>query len=269
MKFLSKFGALAATTTAALFVSHAATAVAAVPGNTVLVGDSIVANPTVSDYVQNKASGKTNTGVGCVTEGSIAAEIANASGGTHVDQYQCAGASFATGGVHIDDSLRTAAKHGNLNPQTKNVVIVAGANDTYPYKQDTRASDRAIRNGLRSAINVARHHAPNAKVMVLGYPHVSSHGNTCLSSATIPLPISQVPATEIRLHNALREVAQQSNATFLDPWEISQGHDMCSPNRWWVNLIDPLPPAPGNLPLHLNAHGTHAYGQFIGRNIAK
>lgn len=42
---------------------------------------------------------------------------------------------------------------------------------------------------------------------------------------------------------------------------------MCSPDRWWVNLVDPVPPAPGNLPLHLNAHGTAAYGQFIGHAL--
>ena len=141
MKSPTKYTAAILATTA--LAAGNTTALAATPGNTVLVGDSVVANPTFSDYWKNKANAKTNTGVGCVTDGSIADEIANASGGAHVDQYQCAGASFATGGHHIDDSLRTAAQHGDLNPQTKNVVIVAGANDTYPYKQDIQASDHA------------------------------------------------------------------------------------------------------------------------------
>lgn len=267
MKSPTKLAAVAAA--AAALIAGNTSALAATPGNTVLTGDSVVANPTVPDYLKNKANIKQNTGVGCVTDGSIADEIANASGGAHVDQYQCAGASFATGGHHIDNSLRTAAQHGDLNPQTKNVVIVAGANDTYPYKQDIQASDHAIRNGLRSALQVAHEHAPNAKITVVGYPHVSSHDRTCLTSATIPLPINQVPTTEARLQNTLREVAQQNNATFLDAWPMSEGHDTCSRDRWWVNLVDIMPPAPGNLPLHLNAHGTHAYGQFIGHNLAK
>jgi len=117
MKSPTKYTAAILATTA--LAAGNTTALAATPGNTVLVGDSVVANPTFSDYWKNKANAKTNTGVGCVTDGSIADEIANASGGAHVDQYQCAGASFATGGHHIDDSLRTAAQHGDLNPQTK------------------------------------------------------------------------------------------------------------------------------------------------------
>lgn len=272
MKSPTKLAAIAAA--AAALIAGNTSALAATPGNTVLAGDSVVANPTVPDYWKNKANIKVNTGVGCVTDGAIADEIANASGGAHVDQYQCAGASFSTGGVHIDNALRTAAQHGDLNPQTKNVVIVAGANDTYPYGPDVQASDRAIRDGLRNAINIAHHHAPNAKVMVVGYPHVSFNNVSCYnsglgSSNPLPIPAGNTAGTEQRLQNTLREVAQQNNATFLDAWPMSEGHDACSPDRWWVNLIDIMPPAPGNLPLHLNAHGTHAYGQFIGHNLAK
>ncbi len=68
---------------AALLTANTA-AHAAVPGNTVLTGDSIVANPTVVDYARNKANLMANTGVGCVTDGSIAHEITRASG-AHVD----------------------------------------------------------------------------------------------------------------------------------------------------------------------------------------
>lgn len=259
---------------AAALMAGNITATAAVAGNTVLTGDSVVANPTLTDFLQNKAKVKTNTGVGCVTDGSIANEIAIASEGAHVDQYQCAGASFATGGIHIEDTLRTAAQRGDLNPQTKNVVIVAGANDTYPYGSDVAASERAIRSGLRNAINVAHRHAPNAKVTVVGYPHVSFNNMSCYnsglgSSNPLPIPAGNTAGTEQRLQNTLREVTQQNNATFLDAWPMSQGHDACSPDRWWVNLVDIMPPAPGNLPFHLNAHGTHEYGRFIGRNIAK
>lgn len=136
-----------------------------------------------------------------------------------------------------------------------------------PHKTDIAASDRAIRGGLRSALDVAHQHAPNAKVTVVGYPHVTRGNSTCLTSSIIPLPIAAVSDTEQRLQNTLREVSEQNGATFLDAQPMSEGHDMCSPDRWWVNLVDPVPPAPGNLPLHLNAHGTAAYGQFIGHAL--
>lgn len=264
MKRINKLAAAATFITALVGTSTVATA--AVPGNTVLVGDSIVANPTFTDHALNKAHKKANTGVGCVTDNAIATEMSNVSG-AHIDQYQCAGASLATGGIHVDNSLRKAAEDGNLNHETKNVVIVAGANDTYPHKTDIAASDRAIRGGLRSALDVAHQHAPNAKVTVVGYPHVTRGNSTCLTSSIIPLPIAAVSDAEQRLQNTLREVSEQNGATFLDAQPMSEGHDMCSPDRWWVNLVDPVPPAPGNLPLHLNAHGTAAYGQFIGHAL--
>ena len=49
---------------AAALMAGNITATAAVAGNTVLTGDSVVANPTLTDFLQNKAKVKTNTGVG-------------------------------------------------------------------------------------------------------------------------------------------------------------------------------------------------------------
>ncbi|MER0085878.1 hypothetical protein [Corynebacterium sp. KPL2805] len=95
MKNFSKLAAIAACTAA--LVGGSTVATAAVPGNTVLTGDSVVANPNFLDYAQNRAGIKANTKVGCITDNSIANEMTRVSG-AHVDQYQCAGASFGTGG---------------------------------------------------------------------------------------------------------------------------------------------------------------------------
>lgn len=270
------------------------------PGNTVLAGDSVVANPVPFDVVRNNmplssdsatdtsssssampgkssdASGSSKdimtTGVGCVTDGAIADEIRQASGVARVDQYQCSGASLASGEPRIDDTLRTAAEQGDLTPGTRNVVIVAGANDTYRYGLDTQAVDHAVRSGLQNAIDVIHEHAPNARIVVVGYPRVTSDGTTCAnsglhSSDPLPIPTPLIAATEQRLQNNLREVAEHNGATFVDAWPVSEGHDMCSPQRWWRNLFDVAPPAPGNIPLHLNALGIHGYGRLIGRHL--
>lgn len=284
----------------ASLTAGASTANTASPGNTVLAGDSLVANPVPFDVVRNNmplssdsatdtsgsssamsgnssgASGSSKdimtTGVGCVTDGAIADEIRRASGVARVDQYQCSGASLASGEPRIDDTLRTAAEQGDLTPGTKNVVIVAGANDTYRYGLDTQAVDHAVRSGLQNAIDVIHQHAPNAKILVVGYPRVTSDGATCAnsglhSSDPLPIPTPLISATEERLQNNLREVAEHNGATFVDAWPASAGHDMCSPQRWWRNLFDVAPPAPGNIPLHLNALGVHGYGQLIGQQL--
>ncbi|MDK8846756.1 GDSL-type esterase/lipase family protein [Corynebacterium sp. MSK297] len=277
----------------ASLTTGAAAAHTAPPGNTVLAGDSLVANPVPFDVVRNNMplssdsatdmsssssamSGSSKdiitTGVGCVTDGAIANEIRQASGVARVDQYQCSGASLASGEPRIDDTLRTATEQADLTRSTKNVVIVAGANDTYRYGLDTQAVDHAVRSGLQNAIDVIHEHAPNAKIVVVGYPRVTSDGTTCAnsglhSSDPLPIPTPLIAATEQRLQNNLREVAEHNGATFVDAWPASAGHDMCSPQRWWRNLFDVAPPAPGNIPLHLNALGIHGYGQLIGQHL--
>lgn len=277
----------------ASLTTGAAAAHTAPPGNTVLAGDSLVANPVPFDVVRNNiplSSGSATdmsssssamsssskdiitTGVGCVTDDAIADEIRQASGVARVDQYQCSGASLASGEPRIDDTLRTAAEQGDLTRSTKNVVIVAGANDTYRYGLDTQAVDHAVRSGLQNAIDVIHEHAPNAKIVVVGYPRVTSDGTTCAnsglhSSDPLPIPTPLISATEERLQNNLREVAEHNGATFVDAWPASEGHDMCSPQRWWRNLFDVTPPAPGNIPLHLNTLGVHGYGQLIGQYL--
>ncbi|WP_448859484.1 GDSL-type esterase/lipase family protein [Corynebacterium propinquum] len=290
----------AITAATASLAAGAAAAHTAPPGNTVLAGDSVVANPVPFDVVRNNMplssgsasdmsssssamSGKSSdasgsskdimtTGVGCVTDSAIADEIRQASGVARVDQYQCSGASLASGEPRIDDTLRTAAEQGDLTRSTRNVVIVAGANDTYRYGLDTQAVDHAVRSGLQNAIDVIHQYAPNAKILVVGYPRVTSDGATCAnsglhSSAPLPIPTPLISATEERLQNNLREVAEHNGATFVDAWPASEGHDMCSPQRWWRNLFDVAPPAPGNIPLHLNALGVHGYGQLIGQYL--
>lgn len=297
----TKLVLLTAITAATLsLTAGAAAAHTAPPGNTVLAGDSLVANPVPFDVVRNNMplssgsatdssgsssamSGKSSdasgsskdfmtTGVGCVTDGAIADEIRRASGVARVDQYQCSGASLASGEPRIDDTLRTAAEQGDLTPSTRNVVIVAGANDTYRYGFNAQAVEHAVRSGLQNAIDVIHEHAPNAKIVVVGYPRVTSDGATCAnsglhSSDPLPIPTPLIAATEKRLQNNLREVAEHNGATFVDAWPASEGHDMCSPQRWWRNLFDVAPPAPGNIPLHLNALGIRGYGQLIGQHL--
>ena len=302
---LALLTAIAAAT--ASLTTGAAAAHTAPPGNTVLAGDSLVANPVPFDVVRNNvplssgsatnmpgsssamsssstamsgsssnASGSSKeimtTGVGCVTDGAIADEIRQASGVARVDQYQCSGASLASGEPRIDDTLRTAAEQGDLTWSTRNVVIAAGANDTYRYGHNAQAVEHAVRSGLQNAIDVTHEHAPNAKIVVVGYPRVTSDGATCAnsglhSSDPLPIPTPLIAATEERLQHNLREVAEHNGATFVDAWPASEGHDMCSPQRWWRNLFDVVPPAPGNIPLHLNALGIRGYGQLIGQHL--
>ncbi len=70
MKRINKLAAAATFITALVGTSTVGTA--AVPGNTVLVGDSIVANPTFTDHALNKAHKKANTAVRFVTDNAIA-----------------------------------------------------------------------------------------------------------------------------------------------------------------------------------------------------
>ncbi len=97
--------------------------------------------------------------------------------------------------------------------------------------------------------------APNAKVMIVGYPDgLPTNGSACW-------PLVPITAGDITYFNGLEQQLNQveaseaaaNNATFVDTWTSSIGHDACKPpGVAWVNGIIPTSAA---FPLHPNELG--------------
>jgi hypothetical protein len=97
--------------------------------------------------------------------------------------------------------------------------------------------------------------APSAKVLIVGYPDgLPTNGTVCW-------PFVPVTAGDVKYFNGLEQQLNQveageataNNATFVDTWNSSIGHDACKPpGVAWVNGIVPTSAA---FPLHPNELG--------------
>lgn len=97
--------------------------------------------------------------------------------------------------------------------------------------------------------------APSAKVLIVGYPDgLPVDGTACW-------PLVPITAGDIKYFNGLEQELNQviaadaaaNNATFVDTWSSSIGHDACKPpGVAWVNGIVPTSVA---FPLHPNQMG--------------
>ena len=97
--------------------------------------------------------------------------------------------------------------------------------------------------------------APLAKVLAVGYPDgLPIDGSTCWP--TVPLSagdIAYINSLEAQLNQVIQNAAQANNATFVNTFLSSIGHDACKPpGTAWINAF--IPTSPG-YPLHPNQLG--------------
>jgi hypothetical protein len=96
--------------------------------------------------------------------------------------------------------------------------------------------------------------APNARVFLVNYPDILPTGSGCWP--TVPLAFGDVPflhATEEHLNTMLAAQAAVNNATVVDWYSASVGHDSCksSGTRW----VEPVIPGELAYPVHPNKAG--------------
>jgi lysophospholipase L1-like esterase len=97
--------------------------------------------------------------------------------------------------------------------------------------------------------------APNAEVMVVGYPDgLPTNGSSCWPLVPISAgDITYFNSLETSLNTVLRTTAGSNGAKYVDTFTSSIGHDACkAPGTAWVNGIIPTSPA---FPLHPNQTG--------------
>ncbi len=91
---------------------------------------------------------------------------------------------------------------------------------------------RATRSRVTAIIRDVRERAPEAKVLVVGYPQIIAADSTC---AELPLAKGDHAYGE-QVNRALTEVlrlaALATRSTYVDVWAASQGHDICSDDPW-------------------------------------
>jgi hypothetical protein len=99
--------------------------------------------------------------------------------------------------------------------------------------------------------------APNAKVLVVGYPDILPQSGNCYGNITLTTgDTAYLNGIEETLNATLQKEATANGATFVNTFTPSIGHDVCQPesNRW----VEPPIPSTDAAPAHPNSKGEAA-----------
>jgi lysophospholipase L1-like esterase len=246
------------------------------PPHYVALGDSYTAGPLVPD--------QTGSPAGCLrsTHSYPFLVAAGTGAGTFTD-VSCQGATTADMTRSQSVPLGTNPPQDNaLSAGTTLVTLQISGNDigfsdiivhcttlslTDPFGSPCK--DHYTSGGtdrLRAKINAAAPKvaadlqgihagAPNARVLLVGYPVIlPNSGDGCWP--VVPIAFGDVPylrGVEKALNAMLAAVAAANNATFVDTYTASIGHDVCQdPGTKWVEGLIPTSPA---APFHPNRLG--------------
>jgi len=126
-----------------------------------------------------------------------------------------------------------------------------------------RAKINAAAPKVAADIHAIHTDAPNARVFVVGYPVIlPNSGSGCWP--VVPIAFGDVPylrGVEKALNAMLAAVAAANNATFVDTYTASIGHDVCQdPGTKWVEGLIPTSPA---APFHPNQLGEQGMARQV------
>jgi lysophospholipase L1-like esterase len=115
---------------------------------------------------------------------------------------------------------------------------------------------------VRQALADITARAPQAEVLILGYPWIVPAERGCF--ARLPIARGDVPYLrdlQATLNGVIEQAAADTGTTFVDLAQRSDGHDACAPasTRW----VEPLLWGTNTVPVHPNARGEAAMADAV------
>jgi lysophospholipase L1-like esterase len=147
---------------------------------------------------------------------------------------------------------------GTLSSTTNLVTITIGGNDAgfsnvilncaaYYFTCDSsiNSANSFIQNQLPALLNTTygliRSHAPNAHVVVLGYPHLfTTSGQTCNFNLLTSGHEQELNHTADLLDGVISAQAGAHHFTYVDPRNAFLSHEVCSSSEWLNGQSNPL-----------------------------
>lgn len=118
-----------------------------------------------------------------------------------------------------------------------------GSSGRFAQERVTRDLDALAARTQRSVAAIRRR-APDAQVIVVGYPRLVPDTGTC---ERLPMSVDEVAFVHDlnrRLAAALRTGAGWAGAEYVDMWAASKGHDACATEPWVAGVQPEQPGAP-------------------------
>ncbi len=114
--------------------------------------------------------------------------------------------------------------------------------------------------GIRVAavVESVRAAAPDAEVLVVGYPRMAPDRGTCAELDVDPALAREVLAA---LSEALADAARAAGATYVDAYAASAGHDVCAGDEAWLSGASGSPDQ--RAPYHPRPSGHEAVAALV------
>ena len=137
-----------------------------------------------------------------------------------------------------------------LSATTDVVTVGLGFNDhgflrnlTRPGRDKSVSVTRvaAIGRGLEAALGLVAARAPEARVVLVGYPQLVPETGSCPELPWTPEEYAEGRAAFAALAEELAEVASRADVAYVDVAAASAGHDVCAGDQAWVNGARPRP----------------------------
>lgn len=251
----------------------------AAPGNIVLLGDSLLANPPFQavEYIHPGDLSGTEYRPGRCSHGTerVGVSLRNQTGRV-VDDFSCTGAAAygpIAGGNVLASQINSALAQHAVNPGTHAVVIQIGINDTYKGPGIYSHQEAAFVGALGDVARRVRAVAPHARILMLGYPEVLGPGATACPIHLHGLPDAVIPVGFVQgaldaAQNWQLAAARAHGLGFIDLRAATRGRHMCAPDdvRFVAGIIDNRS-KPYNITTHLTHEGNHAVAAVIRRHL--
>ncbi|WP_121254306.1 SGNH/GDSL hydrolase family protein [Nocardioides ferulae] len=91
---------------------------------------------------------------------------------------------------------------------------------------------RQIRGRVARVVRAARERAPEAELLVVGYPQMVPDTGACSALPLAPGDYDYARAVNLALTRALEGAAADTDSPYIDVWQASEGHDICAPQPW-------------------------------------
>lgn len=272
--------ALATAVTTVIAMLAIPTTATAAPGNAVLFGDSLLANPPyeLAKLMQGpgKVSGISKQPGRCAHGKKRVGVSLQQQTGRVVEDYSCTGAatySPLANGNTLRSQVNVALAQRSINRGTQYVGIQIGINDTYKGAGIPSQQKGAYMHHVGTEIKRIRRAAPHAKIQLIGYPSVvDRNGVGCWIQAQnlpmLPMTLPPLRSAFDNVHDWQRATAHANGASWLNLEAKTQGHGSCaSDSQRYITGVYDNRSNPYNITTHLTHKGNDAVARIIAANM--
>ncbi|MEU1985591.1 SGNH/GDSL hydrolase family protein [Nocardia sp. NPDC019395] len=218
----------------------------------------------------------------------------------------CSGSTIASGdGWWLVHEVAEAAKQQAFGTKTDVIAIQTGMNDVWS-RDNTQSMISSLQScvfnfvdgcgleaadqgrftdyrnvtgeiyagAIREVITYMRYYAPNARIMLVGYPELFPAGqeHVCvntLGAGQVVQPRGRAVTEYLdRLNIAQRDAAQLLGLEFVDLRPVTAGHGLCSADPWLNGFFDPAADVAG-IPFHPSAKGDEVAAEAVYERVSR